>query len=138
MRINRDGHGPDGRRVYHKGGGLLGAVLGGVAGYFLGPMAALGTTTAAGTAMMGASLGSTLAGGMVKQPAQQADLPTPQAPTAPPASQAAQQPDSQVVRQNVAGTGQGGGSPGIASTLLTKGGVDPSMLTLGKNTLLGM
>ncbi len=52
--------------------------------------------------------------------------------------QAAQNPNAQTVRGAVAGTGQGGGSPGIAQTFLSgTGGVNPSLLQLGGNSLLG-
>lgn len=52
--------------------------------------------------------------------------------------QAAQVPNAQTVRGSMAGTGQGGGSPGIAQTFLSgTGGVSPSLLQLGGNTLLG-
>jgi hypothetical protein len=38
----------------------------------------------------------------------------------------------------MAGAGQAGGAPGVAQTLLTgAGGIDPSTIGLGKNTLLG-
>lgn len=60
---------------------------------------------------------------------------SPQVPAAPQASQA---PDAMGTRASVAGVGQGGGSPGIAQTFLSgAGGVDPSLLQLGRNTLLG-
>jgi len=57
---------------------------------------------------------------------------------APPQTQASQAPDAMGQRAALAGSGQGGGSPGIAQTFLSgTQGVDPSLLQLGKNTLLG-
>lgn len=56
------------------------------------------------------------------------------------AQQAAQQADMQFNRANQRRANDAGATPGGAgnSTLLTgPGGVDPSALTLGKNTLLG-
>lgn len=77
-------------------------------------------------------LGGLLLGAMNKAP----DIPAPAKPE--PAPQASQTPDANVVRQNAGGTGQAGGSPGIAQTLLTgAGGVEQSSLQLGKKTLLG-
>lgn len=53
-----------------------------------------------------------------------------------PVGQAAQQPDQAALR-GAAGTGNAGAAS-AGSTLLTGGkGVAPSLLTLGKNTLLG-
>lgn len=47
-------------------------------------------------------------------------------------------PNAAAVQAGLAGTGQAGGSPGVAQTLLTgAGGVDPNSLNLGRNTLLG-
>jgi uncharacterized protein HemX len=47
-------------------------------------------------------------------------------------------PNVQAVQASQAGAGQGGGAPGVAQTFLTgASGVDPSLLNLGKNTLLG-
>lgn len=55
-----------------------------------------------------------------------------------PASQAAKMPDAGSVRAQQTGTQQAGGSPGVAQTFLTgSGGIDPSLLQLGKTTLLG-
>lgn len=52
--------------------------------------------------------------------------------------QASKAPGAQAVQADQAGTGQAGGSPGVAQTFLTgAAGVDPSTLNLGKNTLLG-
>jgi hypothetical protein len=67
------------------------------------------------------------------------DIPTPQAttPTAPPSKQAdGKQPDVKAMRgANAAASGV---NAGPASTFLTgPSGIDPSQLTLGKNTLLG-
>lgn len=52
--------------------------------------------------------------------------------------QASKAPTVQAVQSGQAGAGQAGGSPGVAQTFLTgASGVDPSLLNLGKNTLLG-
>lgn len=52
--------------------------------------------------------------------------------------QASQAPSAQGVQSSVAGMGQGGGAPGVAQTFLTgAGGVDPSLMNIGKATLLG-
>lgn len=68
--------------------------------------------------------------------ATQNKLPAPPAPIPPP--QASLAPGVQAVRQQVAGMGQAGGSPGVGQTLLTgPGGVDPSKLNLGRATTLG-
>jgi len=70
-----------------------------------------------------ALIGGMAAGAMQSKP----NIPPPQAPT--PAPQAAQMPDASSVRQDMQGTGQAGGSPGVAETLLTgPGGIDPSQL----------
>lgn len=63
---------------------------------------------------------------------------TPDIAASTPPPQASQVPDANGVRTGQMGTGQGGGQPGVAQTFLTgAGGVDPSTLKLGKNTLLG-
>jgi hypothetical protein len=52
--------------------------------------------------------------------------------------QASKAPGVQGVQAGQAGAGQAGGAPGVAQTFLTgAAGVDPSLLNLGKNTLLG-
>jgi hypothetical protein len=52
--------------------------------------------------------------------------------------QAGKVPDANADLTKNAGVGQAGGSPGVAQTFLTgPGGVDPSLLNLGKSTLLG-
>jgi hypothetical protein len=59
-------------------------------------------------------------------------------PTIPAVPQAAQLPTAAQTVSGQAGTGQSGGSPGVAQTFLTgPGGIDPSLLNLGKSTLLG-
>ena len=64
--------------------------------------------------------------------------PKPSAPNVPAPPQASQAPDVAGTVKGMAGAGQGGGAPGVAQTFLTgSGGVDPSLLQLGKNTLLG-
>lgn len=56
----------------------------------------------------------------------------------PPKEQGEKAPDAGAVRAQQTGTGQAGGSPGVAQTFLTgSGGIDPSLLQLGKSTLLG-
>lgn len=83
------------------------------------------------TMMAVAGLGSAVAS-QVLAPKQ------PQIAAPPPPPQASKAPDANAVRAGMAGTGQGGGSPGVAQTFLSGvQGVDPSLLTLGKNTLLG-
>lgn len=63
---------------------------------------------------------------------------TPQLQAPPPAPQASKTPDANAVAGSLAGTGQAGGAPGVAQTFLTgPGGIDPSLLQLGKTTLLG-
>lgn len=60
-------------------------------------------------------------------------MPEPQTPAAPP--QAAKMPEQQAVRAAASGAGA---TAGPASTMLTgMGGVAPSALNLGRNTLLG-
>lgn len=52
--------------------------------------------------------------------------------------QASKAPSVQSVQAGQAGAGQAGGAPGVAQTFLTgAGGIDPSLLNLGKTTLLG-
>jgi hypothetical protein len=52
--------------------------------------------------------------------------------------QASKAPTVQSVAADQAGAGQAGGAPGVAQTFLTgAGGIDPSLLNLGKTTLLG-
>ncbi|MDI1301962.1 MAG: hypothetical protein PSX71_08665 [bacterium] len=63
-------------------------------------------------------------------------MPAPYQPPPPPAASKA--PDIQGVSAAMAGTGQAGGAPGIAQTMLTgAGGVNPDALKLGKTSLLG-
>lgn len=62
------------------------------------------------------------------------DVPSPDAPEAPPSTQSAKEPDYAGIRQKV----PGGLSSGNLSTLLTgASGIDPSTLMLGKSLLLG-
>lgn len=126
-----------GRRLPGKGNSLVGALIGAAAGFATGGFSLMGTAVSAVQAAgLGATLGSTLLGGQgeEKQPAQQAVQQTPTVPE----SQAAKAPTSTSIQQGVLGIGQAGGAPGAASTLLTgPGGIDPSKLNLGKNTLLG-
>lgn len=75
------------------------------------------------------------AGASIYSAMNQPDAPKPQNPTK---LQTAQTPDASSVRNSFAGTGQGGGSPGIAQTFLSGvGGVNPALLQLGGNSLLG-
>lgn len=60
------------------------------------------------------------------------------APQLPATPQASQVPDANADLAKNAGTGQAGGDSGVAQTFLTgPGGIDPSLLNLGKSTLLG-
>lgn len=62
----------------------------------------------------------------------------PSQPKIAPPPQASKTPDAANVRDQLKGPGQGGGAPGVAQNFLTgTGGVDPSLLQLGKSTLLG-
>jgi len=68
------------------------------------------------------------------------DTPAPYVPPpAPaPAKQVAKAPAASAVRADAEGTGQAGGAPGVAQTMLTgPGGVSLDKLLLGKNSLLG-
>jgi hypothetical protein len=78
-----------------------------------------------------------LAGGaLLGSMANKSKTPPMQAATPPP--QASKAPDASTVAAGQAGTGQAGGAPGVAQTFLTgPGGIDPSLLQLGKQTLLG-
>lgn len=109
------------------GGGGVGAVLSTLLG-----------SSGLGDAFKSVATGvliSTLLGS--KQPGTPA-TPTPTAPTAPPAPQVAQAPTAADTVNAMKGTGQSGGSPGAAQTMLTgSGGVNPTTLLLGKKTLLG-
>lgn len=59
-------------------------------------------------------------------------------PNLPAAPQASQVPDANTTLSKESGTGQAGGSPGVAQTFLTgSGGIDPSLLNLGRSSLLG-
>lgn len=92
---------------------------------------------ASGSALM--YVGAGLAAGALMSSMQNTpNIPSPQAPTTPPQSQAAQTPDANAFKGAALGAGQAGGAPGIAQTFLTgAGGVNPNQLLLGKNTLLG-
>lgn len=74
-----------------------------------------------------------LAGGAVAAVASK-----PKKPNIPAPPQASQVPDANTVVKGQTGQGQAAGSPGVAQTFLTgPGGIDPSLLNLGKATLLG-
>lgn len=89
----------------------------------------MGITAYVAAGMVGAFIGSQT--GKSKTPAMQSAV-------APPASQAAKAPDASSVAAGQAGAGQAGGAPGVAQTFLTgPGGIDPSLLNLGKTSLLG-
>lgn len=61
-----------------------------------------------------------------------------QKPNIPAKPQASQVPDANTDITKNTGTGQAGGDSGVAQTFLTgPGGIDPSLLNLGKSTLLG-
>lgn len=86
----------------------------------------MGVSAAAAAFVVGAALAATV--GKSKKP----DIP------ATPTPQGDKVPDADADITKNAGTGQAGGSPGVAQTFLTgPGGVDPSLLNLGKSTLLG-
>jgi hypothetical protein len=123
----------------------------GAAGSSLPADISVGTTGAGGaTASAGAS-GSFLGGMTAAQEAQlglsavslakTAMTPAPSLAAPAPVSQLPQGPESQgasAAQAMMGGSGQAGGAPGVAQTLLTgAGGVDPSTIGLGKNTLLG-
>jgi hypothetical protein len=80
-----------------------------------------------------------LAGGYLAAKSMAPDIPQPQAtsPTAPPSKQAnGKQPDTKAM--GAANANASGVNAGPASTFLTgPAGIDPSTLTLGRNTLLG-
>jgi hypothetical protein len=82
-----------------------------------------------------------LAGGAALSTVMAPKMPTPQIPDAvkPPASQATKAPERAAsVTANAAAASPGGALGGNSSTFLTgPSGIDPSMLNLGKNKLLG-
>ena len=59
-----------------------------------------------------------------------------QAPTPPPEPQAAKQPDQANLRSQPA-AGPRGPGPASSTMLTGVGGIDPRLLSIGKNTLLG-
>lgn len=80
---------------------------------------------------LGAGLGALMASRQ-KTPAMPA-MPAPS-----PVPQASQAPDTQTVLQQMAGTGQAGGAPGISQTFLTgAGGVAPDKVATMRNKLYG-
>lgn len=134
---------PDGRMIPGKGGGgsLLGTLAGAALGFMTGG-ATFGLTGALGGglggALAGGGLGGTL-GGLLdgQQKPKDPTINIQQAPAAP-ESQAAKAPSASAVQGGMMGTGQAGGAPGVAQTMLTgAGGIDPKSLLLGKNSLLG-
>jgi hypothetical protein len=117
-----------------------------------GATASAGGLGAAGGATASAGASGSFLGGMTA--AQEAQLglsavslaktamtPAPSLAAPAPVSQLPQGPESQgasAAQAMMGGAGQAGGAPGVAQTLLTgAGGVDPSTIGLGKNTLLG-
>lgn len=91
------------------------------------PQAAIPYITAAAAALT--------AGASVYGALNQPGAPKVQTPTE---LQSAKSPDATSVRSALAGPGQGGGAQGIAQTFLSgAGGVNPALLQLGSNTLLG-
>ena len=88
----------------------------------------------------GATLGVAALGGLAaatyNQSTKSKGGPAITAPQAPP--QASKAPTAASVLKAQQGMGQAGGAPGVAQTFLTgSGGIDPSLLQLGKSTLLG-
>ncbi len=85
---------------------------------------------------LGAAVGLANLAGTLMTP--KVNIPSATPPVAPPTPQTASLASGSSVQNSLVGTGQAGGSIGVAQTLLTgAGGVDPSTLNLGKNTLLG-
>lgn len=83
---------------------------------------------------IGAIGGAVVSSAMTKTP----NIPAPAAPAKPPESQAAKTPDASEVLKGQAGTGQAGGSPGIAQTFLTgSGGVKDTDVKTTRSMLLG-
>ena len=104
---------------------MSGVISGAIAGYALGG----GALAIAG----GALAGGMLMGGLGGQKQPNINIGS-----AGPAPQASKSPSASSVAAGMMGTGQGGGAPGVAQTMLTgAGGIDPTKLALGKNTLLG-
>jgi hypothetical protein len=82
-------------------------------------------------------MGGSLLGGLLASRQQAASIPAPAPVDAPPASQAAQTPDTATVQAEMKGAGQAGGSSGPGQTFLTPtGGIDPNSLLLDKKKLL--
>lgn len=95
----------------------------------------MGLSTAAYLAI-GAVGGMLLSGATSKPKAAPATQTAAAPPT--PSAQAPKAPDVATIAAGQAGQGQAGGAPGVAQTFLTgPGGIDPSLLQLGKTTLLG-
>lgn len=88
---------------------------------------------------MGIETVGMMLGGMLLSQAMAPSAPSiPAPPTPAPPPQTSQAPSVQGVQGAMAGTGQAGGAPGVAETMLTgAGGIDPNLLKLGKSTLLG-
>ena len=86
----------------------------------------------AGASMMEMLMGGLAGAGMAKMMGGQSQ------PALTPPPQPSQAPSTQNVAAGQAGTGQAGGAAGIAQTFLSgTGGIDPSLLKLGKTSLLG-
>lgn len=105
-----------------------------------GAVAGSGATTAAGLgglstfqeAQLGLSAASLAKSALAGAPKLAAPAPVTQLPNGP------ESQGGSAAQAAMAGTGQAGGAPGVAQTLLTgAGGIDPSTIGLGKNTLLG-
>lgn len=87
-------------------------------------------------AIAGAVLVGAGAAAVVEQATKTPKIPAPPAPT--PLPQASKAPDANSTLKAMGGTGQAGGSPGVAQTFLSgPGGVDQNSLLLGRATLLG-
>jgi hypothetical protein len=136
------------------GGEALGAagVAGDGAAASLPADVSVGTTGAGGATATAGGLGAAGTTGLTSAQEIQLGLsaaslaktaltPTASVGTVAPATQVPNGPESQgasAAQAMMAGTGQAGGAPGVAQTLLTgTGGIDPSTLGLGRNTLLG-
>lgn len=105
---------------------------------FLGMGASAGTAAALATATGAVGAGA-LASKVLTPKMPQINIPKPEAPPKETKSQAAKQPDRTAsVVANAAAASPGGALSGNSATFLTgPSGIDPALLNLGKNTLLG-
>lgn len=131
------------------GGGILGALAGAAAAWYMGP-AAFGMKSMGAAALAGAAAGSSIGGTLIDAPAAAKKAASAQeqaqnqaqaqadsaAKSADVANNRANQksPDTSAILSAAAQAGKGGAS----GTMLTgTQGIDPAALSLGKNTLLG-